>query len=241
MINELSEKWLSEIDLSTEENISDSLYEHIRRLRTTEALPAGYVFPNENELCQRLNIARTSIREAYKALEIRGYITRTKRGTRVNTADEIAKALPFSAAIALSDFADLVEYRSVIESQLASLAAQRRTEEDIQALEKHLSNMKKNTRDLSKLTYFDTLFHITVAEATHNELFKRITEMSSSVFASGVFTAFGVDTEENVRQALISHEEILCAIREKNADAAAGAMFRHIANVRERGIKKTDI
>ncbi len=65
--------------------------------------------------------------------------------------------------------------------------------------------------------------------------------MSSSVFASGVFTAFGVDTEENVRQALISHEEILCAIREKNADAAAGAMFRHIANVRERGIKKTDI
>ena len=34
---------------------------------------------------------------------------------------------------------------------------------------------------------------------------------------------------------------VVCAIREKNADAAAGAMFRHIANVRERGIKKTDI
>lgn len=237
MINELSEKWLSETVFEPGVNIADCLYERIRELISTGALPAGYSFPNENELCQRLNIARTSIREAYKALEIRGYITRTKRGTFVNSAEKIAMSLPFSAAIELSDFNDLVEYRSVIESQLAAIAAKRRTESELKALETHLQHMRDSRDDIPRLTYYDTQFHITVADATHNELFKKIMQMSDAVFASGVFSAFAVDTEENIRQAITSHEEILAAIRAQDSDAAYKAMLNHVQNIRSRGIK----
>lgn len=236
MINELSEKWLSETVFEPGVNIADCLYERIRTLISTSELPAGYSFPNENELCQRLNIARTSIREAYKALEIRGYITRTKRGTFVNSADVIAMSLPFSAAIELSDFNDLLEYRSLIESQLASLAAQRRTESELKTLEAHLQHMRENRDDIPRLTYYDTQFHISIADATHNELFRKMVQMSDAVFASGVFNAFAVDTEENIRQALASHEEIFEAIRAQDADAAYTAMLNHIQNIRSRGI-----
>ena len=63
--------------------MSDMVYEKISMLIQNGDIPEGYVFPNEAVLCEQLAIGRSTIREAYKALELSGYVTRTKRGTIV--------------------------------------------------------------------------------------------------------------------------------------------------------------
>ena len=79
--------------------MSDMIYEKISQLIQSGELPEGYVFPNETVLCEQLSIGRSTIREAYKGLELSGYVTRTKRGTVVNSYSVILEATPLKAVI----------------------------------------------------------------------------------------------------------------------------------------------
>lgn len=87
-------------------NIVDELIFSLRQMIISGDLPPGYSFPNETAFCDQLGIGRTTLREAYKALESGGFISRTKRGTFVNSSQDIAEAIPFSMMIEMSDFAD---------------------------------------------------------------------------------------------------------------------------------------
>src|SRR5580692_2370460 len=96
----------------------------------------GEKIPAERELCQRLGVGRASLREALKALEIMGMIeTRSGDGTYVCGRSEFFSR-PLLWAITGSDPRDaqeLIEARRLMEVELAGLAAERATPEDIQA------------------------------------------------------------------------------------------------------------
>ena len=101
-------KVLAELAVNTHKNMANQLYERIQRMIISGRLPSGFTFPSESDFCEKLGIGRTTLREAYKALEANGYITRTKRGTIINDAEKIAAALPFSVALEESDYNDLI-------------------------------------------------------------------------------------------------------------------------------------
>jgi GntR family transcriptional repressor for pyruvate dehydrogenase complex len=86
----------------------------------------GEKIPAERELCQKLGVGRASLREALKALEIMGMIeTRLGDGTYVCKRSDFFSR-PLLWAIASSSEADareLVEARTLIEVELAGLAA----------------------------------------------------------------------------------------------------------------------
>ena len=187
-------------------------------------------------MCQRLGIGRTTIREAYKMLEVGGYITRSKRGTFVNDSDKIAAELPFSAAIEQSNFNDVIEFRSMLESQIASIAAERATDEHIARLGKLIESMVQHQDSISELTYYDTQFHMAVAEATNNKLIEQIMTMAKEAFFSAMYVSFQVETEENIKQAVGAHREILDAISRHDPKRARNAMFAHIQTIKQRGI-----
>lgn len=217
-------------------NMVELVIEKLKQLILSERLPAGYCFPNENEMCRIIGIGRTTLREAYKVLETNGYISRSKRGTVVNNDEEVLLHLPLSTAIGLSDFNDLIEFRAIFESQLAALAAERASNEQIFALRKLVEKMERNQNDMEKISYYDTQFHMTMAAASQNKLMHRIMIMSYDVFASGVYKAFGVDTPLNIQQAINSHKQILSAVEQRDSKSAKQAMFDHISNIRQRGI-----
>lgn len=225
---------LSLLAVKSPGNIATQLLDRIRTLILSGKLPAGFVFPAESDLCEELGVGRTTLREAYKALENGGFITRTKRGTRVNEEDEIAKSLPLNTALESSDYEDLIEFRATIESQIACLAAQRATSEHITNLHNYYDKMKHYQDDIQKLSCYDTKFHMELASASHNQLFRRVMLMSWDVFASGVYFAFTIDTKENVKQALSSHAAILRAVEARDCQQARDAMFGHLSIIRMR-------
>lgn len=235
ILNTLSDTLLrSRFDSRT--SMADALAEAIRRAIIAGQIPPSFCFPNENVMCQRLGIGRTTIREAYKMLEVGGYITRSKRGTFVNDPDKIAAELSFSAAIEQSDFNDVIEFRSMLESQIAGIAAERATDEQIAGLGKLIESMVQHQDSISELTYYDTQFHMAVAEATNNKLIEQIMTMAKEAFFSAMYVSFQVETEENIKQAVGAHREILDAISRHDAKRARNAMFAHIQTIKQRGI-----
>src|SRR5882724_7951450 len=95
---------------------------------------AGDRIPPERELCQQLGIARTSLREALKAMELIGMLdSRVGDGTFVCPRSEFL-ARPLLWAFTGTDAAelhDIMEARLLLEQDMAGLAAERATYDEI--------------------------------------------------------------------------------------------------------------
>ena len=217
-------------------SMADVLYEAIKEMIISGKLPKDYCFPNETVLCKELGIGRTTIREAYKALAAGGYITRSKRGTVVNGTEEISASLPLSTAIQLSEFNDMIEFRSLLESRIAGLAAERATAEQIQHLRFLIGEMVNHKDNLNQLTYYDTEFHMALAAMTQNKLIERIMSMAEETFSSVMFQSYCVDTERNIKEAIPAHNMILDTICAHDSQSAEAAMYSHILTIKQRGI-----
>src|SRR5580692_8947677 len=97
----------------------------------------GEKIPAERELCNKLGVGRASLREALKALEIMGLIeTRLGDGTYVcKRSDFFSRPLLWAIASGSeADVRELIEARVLIEVELAGLAADRATREQISVI-----------------------------------------------------------------------------------------------------------
>lgn len=227
--------FVDKLRLDIRGNTADLLAERIRTLVMSGEIPAGYIFPNETVFCELLGVSRSTLREAYKALESTGFIRRVRRsGTVVNDFRDISKSAPLSTSLIMSDYAELMEFRVMIEAELARLAAQRATEENMSRMDTFLENMEDSGGDLTDLTHYDTLFHMEIAKASGNRILESTMENAKDLFQDGMYEVFQVDTEANVREALLLHAQILDAIRSRDSEAAYALMRQHIESVARR-------
>ena len=218
------------------QNMSDKIFEQISRLITDGTLSEGYTFPNETVLCEQLGVGRSSLREAYKALELSGYVTRTKRGTQVNSQSTIIGATPLKVAVENSTDNDFIEFRLMLECTSVALAAERTSLNDMQDFKNILTEMQtaKNKNDYMRLMQLDMEFHNKIAYSTHNSLI--INTMT------GVSEAWNRASKINFYKALESHDEIfhnmlaqhnsiITAIENKDPLKAKNLMKEHIMYV----------
>jgi GntR family transcriptional repressor for pyruvate dehydrogenase complex len=125
-------------DISLEtETASDSAVRFLRALIFAGELGPGDKLPPERDLGARLGISRMTLRLALKALESTGYIVTTRGsrgGSRVADAASLSRCWNQWMGEHAGELNDIFEFRATIESKLAALAAERRSEEDLQAM-----------------------------------------------------------------------------------------------------------
>lgn len=172
-----------------------------------------------------LKVSRTSVREALKVLAAKGMVeSRQRRGTYALPRERWAL---LDADVVRWDFADgdtkttlrdLHEVRSVIEPEIASLAAVRRTDEDVAALDAALSAMA-SAIDPSSAAAADKDFHVTLAAAAQNDMFLRIQKLLAVVLAERVVavTPGGVNP-------VPSHQRVVAAVAASKPEEASVAM-----------------
>jgi len=127
-------------------------------------------------------VSKSVIREALRVLSAKGLLdSRQRLGTFVrdrtswNLLD--GDVMMWRREAQRDDdmlLADLGELRDVFEPAAARLAAERRTPEDLGALEDALGRLGLAGRDPSAIAAADIDFHIALLQATHNELFARL-------------------------------------------------------------------
>lgn len=224
------------VGVQPQQNVSDQLFHKISELILSGQLPEGYAFPNETVLCEQLQVGRTTLREAYKALELSGYVTRTKRGTTVNSRTTILNATPLKTAFSQASSRDFNEFRLMLESESASLAANRISLDEIHILEHcmELSREALDNEDYDELMQLDMRFHRQIADSSQNALVSTTITVMTETWESVIQRNFieGLQNNRGVfEQALAQHKKILEALRTRDCAAARREMSEHIASV----------
>jgi|SRR5689334_22730422 len=193
---------------------------------------AGERIPAERELCQQLGVGRASLREALKALEIMGMIeTRLGDGTYVCDRSEFLSR-PLLWAIASSSTTDpqeLIEARKLMEVELAGLAAERATGEDLKHIGTFLDEMEGSTKDAAKFLAADVNFHLAVGQAAHNSILMNALHLIRNLLQQWISSSLKV--QGVAPRALEQHRKIFVAIAKRNSASAREAMQVHLQDM----------
>ena len=194
----------------------------------------GEKYLSENEVCNKFNVSRTTVREAMKILQAIGFLDlKPGRGAFVAVCDEskLNKTAIDSIFSKEDDFLELSEVRLGIEPTAAKYAAERATEDEIFKLYGILAFFEKayKNQDALGMIEADEKFHNCIAACAHNEVYIKVYKQLSAAAKECKGSLFSV--ENNGKSAVFEHKEIADAIAEQDSQKAYHAMEKHITNV----------
>lgn len=219
----------------------DRLYEQIAdrilELIIADSVSPGDRLPSERELSQRLQVSRPVIREAVRSLGVRGLVSvRPGSGTYIRELTTRDASSPIDLLLRLrhqqSSFDALHEVRQALEVQIARLAAERATSEDVEALERAIDAMKETGENADTFIEHDMAFHDALARATHNDLFLLLLAPITDLLHDFRLVAYHHDSEGALEGGLRFHSRIRECIRLHDVDGAAEAMREHLEQAR---------
>jgi DNA-binding FadR family transcriptional regulator len=182
-------------------------------------------------------LSRATVREALQLLEREGLITpRLGRygGWAIRRPDLSVITRSIEGFIRGSRIrtADLLVTREAIEPSCAALAAERRTDADIAALEDLGDRMRAALRDESEFLRINLEWHLAVVAATHNEVLIGVMAALGEAIREGTEVA-DFHTLKLRRAVLHAHDVVLGAIRDRDIEAARRRMHRHVHAFRQ--------
>ena len=191
-------------------------------------LTQGTRLPPERELAAHFNVARSSLRQALKVLEIMGIITqKVGDGSYLNTDTSAVLAVPMEFLFLLDDTSveELTELRLLMEPGLARLAAQRASADDIALLRKSIKDLESSSKDKLKLVSSDLLFHRAIFAASKNRAASSLFQTIHRAMAKMIMVTSQLVELEHT---LSFHKPIMHAIEQRNGELAASLMTDHL-------------
>lgn len=210
--------------------ISDEVISRFKDLISRRVFLAGARLPPERELARAMGVSRPTLRQAMKALQILGVI-RIRHGDASYLAESASNILkePLEFALALKGISrkDLFETRQALEVRLASLAAERRTEEELQNMRKALAAMKDSKGIPGQWIQHEMRFHECIVQAAKNVVMTTIMEMLARMLMESRRETVQLLTryEDSYR----SHDMVYVEIEKQDSAGASRAMVEHFA------------
>lgn len=197
--------------------------------------PQGQL-PSEEELCTRLAVSRTAIREAIKVLGAKGLLeARPRAGTRVRPFaqwslfdGDVLRWLG-GAGMAQQIAPHLTQMREIIEPSAAGLAAKQATAAQMQAMEQAFEAMQAACC-IEEWVAADWRFHQAILQATNNPFVVALGGMVGSALEA--LLAVNAQQARAFNEALPGHRKVWQAIAARDAEAAALWMRVLLADTR---------
>jgi len=209
---------------------ADKVISQLKELISSGILKPGDKLPAERKLAQEFGFGRTQIREALHKLEFYGIIkTLPQSGSVINGLDINTLDGLISDVLNLQsyDFFSLVETRVVLEVNAIRLCAERRTQEDLNALEKAHANFVLNFDTADRVSN-DFAFHRAIAEASHNPVFKAML----LIVIPDILTIYQRDRICAPNKIVLEeHKQMLDCIISQDGEKAAELMQQHLRGV----------
>jgi GntR family transcriptional repressor for pyruvate dehydrogenase complex len=209
---------------------SQEIIRHIETEILTGKLPPGERLPSEEKLCERFTASRTVIREAIQQMRGRGLLRTTKgSGTYISAPSVASLATAMEAYASLvveADFMELIDFRILIETECARLAAENAGEAVVKELRAILERMDKVKGTRQKFSKADIAFHIAIAKGSGNRIYEGVLgAMEKRIIDYAQKNRGDSDWYSGV---IAEHREIVEAIALGRGDRAADAMRRHL-------------
>lgn len=207
----------------------DQVTERIAHMVLSENYSEGDRLPPERKLVENLGVSRTVVREALNSLESRG-IVRIEHGRGAIVSHTGFPAVRDTLELYLRSrpetMLELLEVRRALEIEVAGLAAQRATPEDIGAMRGANEVMREKIDAPEGYVDADTVFHMLLARSTKNHIFLLMNEpITDLLLESRKITG---SLTENARRAVKGHEAIIARIENRDVAGARLAMTEHL-------------
>jgi len=198
-----------------------------------EKILAGHMAPGdrlppERELCAQLHVSRSVVREAIKRLQSLGLVDSLQ-----GSANRVA--LPSNKPLVVgyqrlmqhgqAKLADLWVVRMPLETTIASLAAQHRTDEHLRDLDAAQAVLGDESATLEDRVQADLRFHAILADASGNPVFQIVLQPIHELLIESRRRTVG---RFGSQLAHAHHAKILDAVRLGDSAAAAAAMQEHL-------------
>ncbi len=219
-------------------NLAMSLVEELGERIRSGRVQTGEKLPTEAAIMGEFGVSRTVVREAISRLQASGLVeTRHGIGTfSLGAGDAPGFRLTPEAMGTLQDVIAVLELRIGVETEAAALAAQRRTEENLQQMRLALDAVAAAVEAGRDAVAADFQFHLEIARATQNSHFADLMGTLGSAIIPRARLAGEMSEAHQayLRRVNAEHENILEAIASGDGEAARAAMRTHLANSRER-------
>ena len=196
-----------------------------------ERLPPGTQLPSENQLAEMFGVSRPVIREALRLLAGQGVVEILNgKGAVIKPVTGEALELFFARSMQLEAAAvtEVMEVRRPLEVQSARLAAERRGDEELEAMKHTLAAMRRSLSNLVAYTALDVKLHIQIAQAARNNVLFHMIQSIRTAAAAVVKQGLQKQSKDvELEQVQVLHEAIVEAIRRSDPDEAGRAMEDH--------------
>lgn len=222
-------------------NIAEEIAEQLILMILRGDLKPGDRLPSEQEMMEKLDVGRSSVREAVRSLSVMGLVD-VRQGNGAVVCDDsgfFAKAVARHSFMSPKTRQHLIEVREIIEVGAAYLAAARATDQDMASLRSTLEEMRASLEDIEKCLDLDLAFHLTLADATQNAILYEIILSIRELMKR--FIQDNLSMPGSAAAALREHEQVARAIERGDPAAARDAMLAHLRAVIERHLDTLEL
>ncbi|WP_417511060.1 FadR/GntR family transcriptional regulator [Microbacterium sp.] len=212
--------------------------EHIEREFLDARLGPGARLPSERELASQLGVGRSSVREAFRVLEIIGLI-RTSTGSGPSSgaiviatpSEGLSVLMRLQVAARAFPLADVVQTRLVLEDAVAASLASNNIR-DLAEPRRLLDAMDADDLSTADFLALDAQFHLSLAESSGNVVIAAMMAGLRTAIESYVLTASARIDDWGAMTARLraEHREIVAAFEAADADAARRRVRNHITD-----------
>ncbi len=214
----------------SKELIYEKVYNQIKQRIIDGDWKPGEKIPTVTQLAKDLNVGISSVREAIRILE-KQKILKILQGSGTFISDLELWNSPSERFDFLTNASllQLTESRLIIEPELAALAAQNATDDEVALIKKNASEMSKAIKNNKQIIQTDMKFHYYIAKASRNEILFHMMNMIRDLMTDSrrVTTKIPSSTENAVH----FHILIANAIAERNPVKARELMSSHINDI----------
>jgi len=202
--------------------VENSIISSIRDLINLKNLEPGDKLPSERMLAEKFGVSRNNIREAIQKLEFYGLLKSIPQsGTFIANIGVTALNGMVDDIVNLEapDFKDLVETRILLELRACGLAAERRTEEDLNKIKDALDAFEEKVLNGEDAVQEDLLFHLAIASASGNSTLNTLMlHITPGIITN--FKKYHVCDENKALIGIKEHKDIFKAIKDQNSAEA---------------------
>ena len=209
-------------------NITEEIVAYFKEKINSGEWKVGEKIPSENQLTEMLGVSRASVRTAVQHLVGLGVLeSRHGKGTYL-LDDQVDESTGSEMRVTAEDCRDIykvLEFRRIVESEGAYLAAQHMTPEHIRELKQSLAEMKKNKGKREQFVSADTRFHEIIAHATGNPILEKSTV---KVFRETRRNHEQMNHIFGYEDGLHYHALLIKAFEKGDAEEARRCMYEHM-------------
>ena len=193
-------------------------------------------FYTEQELMTMLGVSRPTLREALRVLEFLGVATVTPhKGISINRPSDQCGYLPLLYILTFEKTSgrELFELRQALQLEMTALAAQRRTESDLNALRERIQRMEEaREADAAMFSQLDYDFHQQIIAASGNRLVGKLMDTIAPMIQNQLTHHIRSESLDHRNLTLKFHRQIVDCIAAGDSAAARQAMYDHLAHSR---------